>query len=103
MSVSDVLISKPGGLTVAEALSSELPIILYRPIPGQEEANARFLQEKGAALCACSTTEVLAFVRALFFDRDHELFLRLRQNIRKLKRPLAADAIAKSVLSQSFP
>jgi UDP-N-acetylglucosamine:LPS N-acetylglucosamine transferase len=49
MDVSDFVITKPGGITIAEALVKNLPIILMSPIPGQEEKNARFLTNTGAA------------------------------------------------------
>ncbi len=50
MTVSDLLITKAGGVTVSEALTKRLPMLIYRPIPGQEEGNTRFLLERGAAL-----------------------------------------------------
>ena len=50
MSVSDLVITKPGGLTTTESLASGLPIIVINPIPGQEEENAKFLEEKGVAV-----------------------------------------------------
>lgn len=52
MALSDILITKPGGVTVSEALASGLPMILIEPIPGQEEANADYLLEKGVAVKA---------------------------------------------------
>ncbi|MCE5284803.1 MAG: glycosyltransferase [Pelosinus sp.] len=103
MSAADVLISKPGGMTTAEALCRGLPLILYRPIPGQEEANARFLKANGAALCAHSAADVTKFVYALLLAKDNGLLANLQKNILRLQRPLAADSIAKSVLSESFP
>ncbi len=45
MSVSDLVISKPGGLTTTESLASGLPIIVINPIPGQEEENAKFVED----------------------------------------------------------
>ena len=50
MSVSDVIITKPGGITTAEALAKKLPMIIVRPIPGQENNNTRYLTESGAAI-----------------------------------------------------
>jgi len=50
MTVTDLLITKAGGVTVSEALAKQLPMLIYRPIPGQEEGNTRFLLEHGAAL-----------------------------------------------------
>jgi processive 1,2-diacylglycerol beta-glucosyltransferase len=102
MSAADVLITKPGGMTSAEALSRCLPLIFYRPIPGQEEANAQFLKEKGVALYAHSAADVIGFVNALLFGKDGELHTNLLNSSRVLQRPLAADCIAKSVLRECF-
>jgi processive 1,2-diacylglycerol beta-glucosyltransferase len=49
MSVSDLVISKPGGLTSSEALAMGKPLFILNPIPGQEAANSDFLLERGAA------------------------------------------------------
>ena len=46
MSISDFVITKPGGLTTTESLASGLPMIITNPIPGQEEENAEFLEEE---------------------------------------------------------
>ena len=45
MTISDLVITKPGGLTTTESIASGLPIIIINPIPGQEEENAEFLEE----------------------------------------------------------
>ena len=45
MSISDLVVTKPGGLTTTESLASHLPIIIINPIPGQEEENAEFLEK----------------------------------------------------------
>ena len=50
MSISDLVISKPGGLTTTESLASGLPIIVINPIPGQETENAEFLEEKNVGI-----------------------------------------------------
>lgn len=50
MSISDLVISKPGGLTTSESLASNLPMIIINPIPGQEEENAEFLESKGTGV-----------------------------------------------------
>ena len=49
MSVSDLIITKPGGLTTSEALAMGKPLFILNPIPGQEAANSDFLLERGAA------------------------------------------------------
>ncbi len=54
MAVADLLVTKPGGLTVSEALACGLPMALVSPIPGQEERNSDYLLENGAAVKAGS-------------------------------------------------
>ena len=50
MHISDLVITKPGGLTTTESLASHLPILVINPIPGQEEENAEFLVQAGVAI-----------------------------------------------------
>ena len=49
MAVADLIVTKPGGLTTAEALALGKPLFILNPIPGQEAANSDFLLERGAA------------------------------------------------------
>jgi len=48
MSAADVLVSKAGGLTSAEAMALGLPMIIVDPIPGQETRNAEIIVEQRA-------------------------------------------------------
>ena len=50
MSVSDLVITKPGGLTTTESIASGLPIIVINPIPGHEESNALFVEDNGIGI-----------------------------------------------------
>ncbi|SEN13030.1 MGDG synthase family glycosyltransferase [Lihuaxuella thermophila] len=50
MRAADIVVSKAGGLTSSEALASGLPMLICRPIPGQEERNSRFLLEQQVAI-----------------------------------------------------
>ena len=50
MAVADLLISKAGGLTVTEALTIGLPMLIIRPTPGQEDGNTEFLTQAGAGM-----------------------------------------------------
>ena len=52
MAASDLLITKPGGVTVAESLAAGVPLLLTEPIPGPEERHVRYLVERGAAVYA---------------------------------------------------
>ena len=55
MAASDLIITKPGGLTTSEALAARLPMIIDNPIPGQEERNTEFLLNAGAAMLVTET------------------------------------------------
>ena len=50
MHISDVIVTKPGGLTVTESLACKLPLAIYSAFPGQEKDNADFLIKEKAAI-----------------------------------------------------
>ncbi len=60
MAAADILISKPGGLTTAEAMARGLPMCIVNPIPGQEERNSDHLLEAGVAI-KCNNPPTLAW------------------------------------------
>ena len=62
MSAADLIITKPGGITVSEAMAKRLPIILYGEIPGPETHNARVMTECGAAVRASDTKHLCRLV-----------------------------------------
>ena len=70
MAASDVLVTKPGGMTSAEALCCGLPMLLYCPIPGQEEANAKILLKSGTALQANTLEQLSNTVNLLLSQSD---------------------------------
>lgn len=74
MSISDLVVSKPGGLTTSESLASELPMIIINPIPGQEEENAEFLESKNIGI----------WIRKK--DSSYEILNNLLSNPEKLKQ-----------------
>lgn len=49
MEAADLLISKPGGITLTEAMTVGLPMLLHQPIPGPESDNARYMSDHGIA------------------------------------------------------
>lgn len=95
MAVSSLLISKAGGLTTTEALCRGVPMVIYRPIPGQEDANADYLVRHGAGARAKTPDDVTDLVGQLF-RRPWELRAMARQ-ARQLGHPDAAQVIAHTV------
>jgi processive 1,2-diacylglycerol beta-glucosyltransferase len=98
MAAADLLISKPGGMTAAEALARGLPLVIFRPIPGQEEANTGFLTAGGAARRAETTDALAATVRALLASPD--ALPAMRAAALRLGRPGAAEDVAGLILEQ---
>ncbi len=71
MRVSDLIITKAGGLTVTESLVTGLPMVFFLLIPGQESVNARTMEALGAGIIADSPAEVKASVLRLKNDRQY--------------------------------
>lgn len=97
MHASDVLLSKPGGLTSSEALVAELPMILVRPLPGQEERNTRYLVSRRAAVRARGARGLAAAVGNLLSSPRRQA--QLHRNMRALRHPDAAEVVAERILS----
>ena len=68
MACSDVVITKSGGLSVAEALALGLPMVITKPVPGQEEGNAQWLGAEGAALVAATRRDLARHIKRLILD-----------------------------------
>lgn len=98
MAASDLIVTKPGGLTTSECLAMRLPMILVSPIPGQEERNADYLLENGAALKAYDTAGLEYRVNELLENPDR--LAALRRACAKLRRPFAARRILETVLNR---
>jgi len=97
MAASDLAITKPGGLTTSECLAVGLPMIVVSPIPGQEERNADFLLENGAALKACDAGALAWRVDRLL--REPERMATMRAHALELGRPDAAREVLAVVLA----
>lgn len=97
MAVSTFLISKPGALTISEALSMKLPMILHNPIPGPEVNNAKFVSENGAAIWVKHQDTLTAVVREILSDST--ILPRLRKRAQALEKPYAADNIADIIVN----
>jgi processive 1,2-diacylglycerol beta-glucosyltransferase len=100
MAASDLAITKPGGLTTTECLVMGLPMIVVSPIPGQEERNADYLLENGAAMKACDPGAVVWRTDMLLYNRNH--LNALKENALHLARPEAAVKILEAVLIGSM-
>ncbi|MBR2179220.1 MAG: glycosyltransferase [Selenomonadaceae bacterium] len=91
MQSSDILISKPGALTLSEAFAVGLPILLLPPIPGPESLNAEYAVKGGAALALQDSTEVTETIEIV---NDSERLKTMKMSAKKLAKPFAATDIA---------
>lgn len=99
MAAADVLVTKAGGMTLAEAMAAELPMLLYGSLPGQEQRNERFASRAGVALAARSRRELGRLLeRAL---TEPGLLEHLRDGIRRARRPDATQRVVDAVLAPS--
>ena len=69
MATADLVVTKPGGLSVSECLATGRPMLLVSPIPGQEERNADYLLEAGAAVKAIDGATLVYKLGRLLADR----------------------------------
>jgi len=101
MKLSDLFIGKPGGLSTAEALVCGLPMVIFSPIPGQEERNSDHLLEEGIAIRCNELTTIGFKINRLL--GDPERLLQMRQNTRRLAHPRATQTIVDTLLEDSLP
>lgn len=98
MSVSRLIISKPGGVTTAEVLSMGLPMVIVKPIPGQEINNTNFLTHKGAAIKIDEPKDVYRKIDELLDNKTK--LEQLKSAALKIAKPEASMDIARLILSQ---
>jgi processive 1,2-diacylglycerol beta-glucosyltransferase len=96
MAAATVLVSKPGGMSCTEALASDLPQVLYHPIPGQEEDNAAAIVRYGAGVVVQRTEEILSETLKVLTSPDHRR--RLIEAARAAYRPHSARSAAGLIL-----
>lgn len=96
MSISGIIITKPGGVTCAEVLAKHLPMIIVKPIPGQEANNTSYLTEKGAAIKIDDPADINLAIEDLLKDPDK--LNRLCASASRLSKPDASLDIARLLL-----
>lgn len=96
MSIADLVVTKPGGLTTSESLASKLPMIIINPIPGQEEENAEFLENKGIAVWIKKHDDPEIIFRDLF--ENPEKLAQMKENTKLLAQKNSTENICKILL-----
>lgn len=97
MAMADLIISKAGAITVTEALAVGTPMLLFRPIPGQEVKNAAFALNSGAAVCFDDIAQAAHFLHETL--AQPERLAQMRQRALALPPSSAAERIAKRAMA----
>ncbi len=98
MLLSDCAVTKPGGITMSECIRCGLPVFLLRPVPGQELANALYLQQQGIAE-VCHSPALLAAALSEMLDHPERLDI-MRQKMEHMQMPDAASCIAGDLVTR---
>jgi len=97
LAASDLILSKTGGLTVSESMAVGVPMVVFRPLPGQEERNCDFLQESGAGIRVHDFEEL--HFRLMHFFHDSGRLAEMKTRARQVGKPRSAFAVADRLLA----
>lgn len=97
MRASDFVITKPGGLTSTEAIVAETPLLLMKPLPGQEERNYQWLVQKNVAIPVNKEKHIPRVLDDLLFNPKK--IERIKFKARQIKKPQAALHVTQAIIS----
>ena len=97
MSISSLVITKPGGLTSSESMVSHLPMVIINPIPGQEEENAEFLENKKVAKWIKKDDDINFILNILV--NDDNILNTMKENTYLIAKPNATENICKIIMN----
>jgi processive 1,2-diacylglycerol beta-glucosyltransferase len=97
MSIADIILTKPGGVTTAEALAKKLPMIIVNPLPGQEASNTAYLTAQGAAIKIDKPEDISKAVTDLFSHRERLNYL--SEAASRISKPNSSLDIARLLLN----
>lgn len=91
MAASNVMVTKPGGLSISEALVRQLPLVFFNAIPGQETHNVRVLQEHDIGFAPEGVEGIAGILQKLKSSPD--FYLSVLKKTHQLARPSAVGDI----------
>lgn len=97
MSIANLVVTKPGGLTSSESLVSHLPMVLINPIPGQEEENAEFLENKKVAKWIKKNDDINFILNILV--NDETILNNMKEKTYLIAKPNATENICKIIMN----
>jgi processive 1,2-diacylglycerol beta-glucosyltransferase len=96
MAVSDLAITKAGALTTSECLACGLPLVIFKPYPGQEERNCDYFLEKGVAVRVEQLPGLSYKIDSILLDP--EVLARMKSCVMKIARPDSTERIVSILL-----
>ncbi|MFH1857229.1 MAG: glycosyltransferase [Candidatus Omnitrophota bacterium] len=87
MKASDLIVTKAGGLSVSESLACNLPLVIVRPVPGQEGRNCRILVQNKLAVKLTRLKDLENIIFKFIRDKENNI---QAENIKAIARPRAA-------------
>lgn len=96
MDIAKIIITKPGGITTAEALAKGVPMLILNPLPGQEAMNTRHLLKEGVAIKAANPDDAIVLLEELLYNTAK--LRAMSEQARALSKPASAVDIARLVL-----
>ncbi|MFC3883971.1 diglucosyl diacylglycerol synthase [Bacillus songklensis] len=98
--IASFMITKPGGITLTEATAIGVPVILYKPTPGQEKGNAIYFEHQNGAVVTQRFGDIFKAASHLL-NNDHDLE-RMKRSIHSIHQPNAAKTIVEDVLQTIY-
>ena len=80
----DVLLGKAGGLTISEAVTSRLPMIIIDNLPQQEIYNKKYIVEKGCALSVDKNNSISKQINSIIENK--EIYKKMKNNIECIRK-----------------
>ena len=98
MSISSIVVTKPGGLTTSESLASDLPMLVINPIPGQEEENAEFLEAHNVAVWLKKKDDPNTIINDLF--KNPKKIEQMKENAKLLAKKNSTKDICEIIMDE---
>ena len=96
MSVSDIVLTKAGGLTISESLAKTLPMVFFSSIPGLETANEKVISKSGAGIKVKSIKEIKS---TLFYLKSNSAaYGNINQKVACLRRAAVLKDLSMEIL-----
>lgn len=98
--IASCLITKPGGITLSEVAALQVPVVLYKPVPGQEHENALYFERNGAAVVIREEEDIFLKTKELL--QDEGKLRHMKEALRRIYRPYSAFRIVDTVLKENI-